>query len=143
MQLIKKIYQHRCFPVEFVKFLRTPILKGNCERLFLKPAFSPGLPFLITYTSGSTWPLYFSFFIIKFRSPIPPFPIDTSVIRSSFLAMSFQNRCPTYFPAKYFPGLICRLGTRVSSISQILVQKSEAYFQPSQTCVMDIFSKNS
>ena len=70
-----------------------------------------------------------------------PFPIDTSVIRSSFLVMSFQNRCPTYLPAKYFPGLICRLGARVSSISQTLVQKSEAYFQPSQTSVMYIFQQ--
>ena len=28
----------------------------------------------------------------------------------------FQKRCRTYFPAEYFVGLICRLGTRVSSI---------------------------
>ena len=29
---IKKILQHRCFPMKFVKFLRTPILKNICER---------------------------------------------------------------------------------------------------------------
>ena len=30
---IKKRLQHRCFPVKFVKFLRTPTLKNICERL--------------------------------------------------------------------------------------------------------------
>ena len=35
----------------------------------------------------------------------------------------FQNRYHTYFPAEYFLGLICRLGTRVSSIFQTLSQK--------------------
>ena len=32
---IKKRLQHRCFPVKFAKFLRTPILKNFCERLLL------------------------------------------------------------------------------------------------------------
>ena len=29
---IKRRLQHRCFPVNFAKFLRTPILKNVCER---------------------------------------------------------------------------------------------------------------
>ena len=33
---IKKRLQHRCFPVNIAKFLRTPILKNICERLLLK-----------------------------------------------------------------------------------------------------------
>ena len=33
----------------------------------------------------------------------------------------FQKRCQTYFPAEYFLGLICRLGTRVSSTFQLLI----------------------
>ena len=32
---IKKRLQHRCFPVNIVKFLRTAILKNACERLLL------------------------------------------------------------------------------------------------------------
>ena len=32
---IKKILQHRCFPMKFAKFLRTPILKNIFERLLL------------------------------------------------------------------------------------------------------------
>ena len=32
---IKKILQHRCFPVNIAKFLRSPILKNICERLRL------------------------------------------------------------------------------------------------------------
>ena len=35
----------------------------------------------------------------------------------------FQRRCLTYFLAEHFLGLICRLGTRVSSIFQALSQK--------------------
>ena len=27
--------QHRCFPVKFVKFLRTPILKNICQQMLL------------------------------------------------------------------------------------------------------------
>ena len=35
----------------------------------------------------------------------------------------FQKRCHTYFLAEYFFGLICRLGTKVSSICKTLSQK--------------------
>ena len=38
--------------------------------------------------------------------------------------LPIQKRCHTYFLAEYFFGLICRLGTRVSSIFQALSQKS-------------------
>ena len=31
--LLKRDFQHRCFPVIIAKFLRTPILKNICERL--------------------------------------------------------------------------------------------------------------
>ena len=34
--LLKKTPQHRCFPVNITKFLRTPILKNISERLLLK-----------------------------------------------------------------------------------------------------------
>ena len=33
--VIKKRLLHRCFPVKFEKFLRTPILKNICEQLLL------------------------------------------------------------------------------------------------------------
>ena len=33
--VIKKRLQHRCFPVKFAKFLRTPMLKNICKRLVL------------------------------------------------------------------------------------------------------------
>ena len=32
----KKIHQHRCFPANIAKFLRTPISKNVCERLLLR-----------------------------------------------------------------------------------------------------------
>ena len=35
----KKRLQHRCFPVNHLKSLRTPILKNICERLLLKQLF--------------------------------------------------------------------------------------------------------
>ena len=31
---VKKRLRHRCFPVNIAKFLRKPILKNLCERLF-------------------------------------------------------------------------------------------------------------
>ena len=34
-KFIKKILQHWCFLMKFAKFLRTPTLKNNCERLLL------------------------------------------------------------------------------------------------------------
>ena len=34
-----------------------------------------------------------------------------------------QKRCYTYFPVEYFLGIFCTLGTRVSSIFQILTEK--------------------
>ena len=30
-----ELFQHRCFPVNIAKILRTPILKNICERLLL------------------------------------------------------------------------------------------------------------
>ena len=33
--LLKKKLWHRCFPVNFAKFLRTPVLKNICEQLLL------------------------------------------------------------------------------------------------------------
>ena len=55
----------------------------------------------------------------------------------------FQKRCPSFFPAEYFLGLIFRLGTRKSSIFQTLSQNPETYFQPSQTSAMKFFCENS
>ena len=36
LHFIQKRLQHRCFPVNIAKVLRTPILKNICKRLFLK-----------------------------------------------------------------------------------------------------------
>ena len=33
---LKKRLQHKCFPVKYVKLLRTPILKNICKRLLLE-----------------------------------------------------------------------------------------------------------
>ena len=35
VSFIKRRFQHRCFPVNIAKCLRTPILKNNCEWLLL------------------------------------------------------------------------------------------------------------
>ena len=49
------------------------------------------------------------------------FSINTRYV---YCPTSIQKWCHTYFLAEYFFGLICRLGTRVSSIFQALSQKS-------------------
>ena len=63
--LFNRVAEHWCFPVEFAKFLRTPILKNICKRQLLKSVLLLGLPFLIT--SGSNWYLCFNFFITIYR----------------------------------------------------------------------------
>ena len=35
-----KLFQHRCFPVNIAKFLRTPILKNICKQLLLNVVFN-------------------------------------------------------------------------------------------------------
>ena len=35
--LLKKRLQHKCFPLKFPKFLRTPFLRNNSEQLLLIP----------------------------------------------------------------------------------------------------------
>ena len=49
------------------------------------------------------------------------FSINTCYV---YCPTSIQKRCHAYFLVGYFFGLICRLGTRVSSILQALSQKS-------------------
>ena len=106
---IKKILQQRCFPVEFAKFLRTPILKNNCERLFLKPVLSPGIPFLVTYTSGSSWSLCFNFCIIiySFAYQFLP-PCCAAVISSSRLVVLCKISVFTNFSKFTRKHLRCR-----------------------------------
>ena len=43
---IKKRLWHRCFPVNFVKFLRKPFSKENLRWLLLNPFFQPNVSFL-------------------------------------------------------------------------------------------------
>ena len=33
--VVKERFQHKCFPVNIAKFLKTPFLKNICERLLL------------------------------------------------------------------------------------------------------------
>ena len=51
----------------------------------------------------------------------------------------FQKRCHTYFSAEYFPGLIYRLGTKVSSIFQTVSQTP--IFKPVKHLRLSFFSK--
>ena len=55
--------------------------------------------------------------------------------------LPFQKWCHTHFLADYFVGLICRLGTRVSSIFQTLNQK--AIFNPVEYLRWSVFGENS
>ena len=51
---IKKRLQHRCFPMNIAKFLRTTILKNICERLFERFA-----TWANNITSSRTWRRHF------------------------------------------------------------------------------------
>ena len=60
MECQAKRLKHRCFPVEFAKFLKTEVY----ERPILKPAVSPGVSFFISYTCGSNWYLAQQTFVL-------------------------------------------------------------------------------
>ena len=64
--LIKRCLQHRCFSVEFAKFLRTPILKKTMQTTASEGLFQfhQNCPFLIPYISGSNWYICHSVCII-------------------------------------------------------------------------------
>ena len=65
--LFKKILQHRCFPVNIAKFLRSPILKNICQWLLLT-FFNPRLwnfddvywkfTYTLSYLFGNSTALY-------------------------------------------------------------------------------------
>ena len=71
----------------------------SAKPLLLKPVLSPGLPFLMNYTSGSNWYIYFSFHIIiyGFVCQTPFTTIDTATVRSS---------CPVVFCEKDIPAIL-------------------------------------
>ena len=69
---VKKRLQHRCFPVKFSKFLRTPILKNICEQLLL------GLLIQIKKVTFNTFDDFYTFYDFflkkkkKRKEKIPP-----------------------------------------------------------------------
>ena len=67
----KKRHQHLCFPVNILKFLKTPILKNICEKLLLMQLVSK-----LCYDSGKS---RFSLNYLK-RSSSLPFIQDCIVI---------------------------------------------------------------
>ena len=71
--LLKKRLWHRCFPVNFSKLLRTPILKDICERLLL--------PF-------KKWPLNHDRFQIK---PLRKLEMLQAATFKSFLHQSYKS----------------------------------------------------
>ena len=54
----KKRLQHKCFPVNIAKFLRTPILKNICQRLLLRFLLSSSFFFLINYKNTFDYLLF-------------------------------------------------------------------------------------
>ena len=51
---IKKRLKHRCFPVKFVKFLRTNILQNICKQLFLMVVKVMKVKMMMSYNEGSS-----------------------------------------------------------------------------------------
>ena len=67
------------------------------------------------------------------------FSINTRYV---YCPTSIQKRCHTYYLAEYFFGLICRLGTRVSSIFSLLLARS-LYSTQWNICDLVFSGKNS
>ena len=62
---IKKRLQHRCFPVNIAKFLRTPILKNICKWLPLKLIKIPSSKVIKFFRWLDAFPTSFSTSILK------------------------------------------------------------------------------
>ena len=60
--LLKKKLCHRCFPVNFPKFLRTPVLRNTSERLFLRMITLNAILSLLEIFPVHTFPIFFSVF---------------------------------------------------------------------------------
>ena len=67
--LLKKRLWHRCFPVKFEKFLRTPILKNIYERLLLEnyilTYYNPYIPDILFFKNVSLFWHKYEHFIAK------------------------------------------------------------------------------
>ena len=67
--LLKKRLWHRCFPVKFEKFLRTPILKNIYERLLLEnyilTYYNPYIPDILFFKSVSFLTQIWAFYLKK------------------------------------------------------------------------------
>ena len=70
-------------------------MKNNCERIFLKPFLSAGLPNCFGLI-GPYALVFVSKFTVLFTNS--PFPTDTAVIRSSVLAILCKVSVLTNFP---------------------------------------------
>ena len=90
---IKKRLWHRCFPVKFVKFSRTPILKNICERLLLHHGYSR----LATF-NRSFWKLHISNYVKLLCTSFSYFRLFAVSLVSSLFLVSLQlSSLYTYF----------------------------------------------
>ena len=169
---ITKGLWYKCFSVEFLKFLKPPILRNICKRLLVKPVYSLGLLFLTTLVHfwlklvPILWFFHhhlqfgdYAFTVLAQTFPCEFWEISHNTFSKELLERlllpkhlfyllfcrnlsHFQKRFHMYFPGEYFLDLICRLGARVSSVFHILSQKLGAYVQPSQASLMELFCEN-
>ena len=100
--LLKKRPWHKCFPVNFAKFLRTPLLQNTCGWLLLTKLHDPNggkmrLPcFELRWLFNSmdkSWHSVFSFLFFLFRN---------TVIREQLDEDNFC-RCYVFFPGSIIP----------------------------------------
>ena len=94
IELQAKRLKHRCFPVEYSKFLKTEVY----DWLLLKPVLSPGAS-LLNHTCGSIWYLVFvsQFTVLLANSPFITNTIDTAITRSSRLVVFYKKGALTNF----------------------------------------------
>ena len=92
LNFIKKRLKHRCFPMKFAKFLRTPILKKICERLLLNFAFLIK-PKTCALFKKKKWYQFARPFWILNNSPWSPYNLhDTRPSVSLFYMVSYIHR---------------------------------------------------
>ena len=83
--LLKKRFWHRCFPVNFAKFLRTPFLQNTSERLLLSVSFLIHATFLcqffLSYLLGYEW---------RIKELVSSHPVSSSIINFHMIFLKLR-----------------------------------------------------
>ena len=102
--LLKKRIWHRCFPVNFAKFLRTLILKNSCKRLLLVAGWYLLLLTYLVYINISVACKFWRYSYHLRRSRVRNFIISVAISFCFFCLRFFIYICSGFDGVKFTKG---------------------------------------